>query len=90
VRALIAAAERLNAEPETAWLLVAKAADLEIETVRDAGPRFTYPGTLAPDLLDVLEREEPWVAAMQNRAPRDRETLAALIDAGVLREALGG
>lgn len=87
VRALISAAERLKAEPETGWPLVAKAAELEIGTVRDAGPRFAYPGTLADDLLDILEREEPWVAAMQNRTPRDREALAGLIDDNVLREA---
>jgi len=90
VRALIDAAARLQAEPEEGWALVAKAADLDIETVRDAGPRFAYPGTLAPDLPDSLEREEPWVAALQNRAPRDREALAGLIDDSVWREAQAG
>lgn len=90
VRALITAAERLKTEPESGWPLVAKAADLEIDTVRHAWPRFTYPGTLATDLLDVLEREEPWVAGLQNRAPRDRKSLAGLIDESVLREAQFG
>lgn len=90
VWALITAAERLKSEPGCSWPLVAKAAELDIETVRDAWPRFTYPGTLATDLLDVLEREEPWVAGLQNRAPRDRETLAGLIDDSVLREAQVG
>jgi len=87
VRALIAAARHLKVEPEPGWRLVAKAAELDLETVRDAWPYFTYPGTLATDLLDVFAREEPWVAGLQNRAPRDRKTLATLIDDSVVREA---
>src|SRR5687767_10259751 len=72
VRALIAAARRLKAEPETGWKLVAKAAGLDIDTVRGSWPCFSYPGTLAPDLLDVFERQEPWIARVQKRAPRSR------------------
>ena len=87
VRALIAASRRLKAEPEAGWRLVAKAADLDIETVRGAWPCFNYPGTLAADLLDTFERQDPWIARLQGRAPRTREALAALIDGSVLREA---
>lgn len=90
VRALIDAAGRLAAEPETGWHLVAKTAGLDRDTVRDAWPRFTFPGTLAPDLLDILEREEPWVANLQNRAPRCREALLTLIDDSVVRDARAG
>jgi NitT/TauT family transport system substrate-binding protein len=87
VRALIAAARRLRVEPETGWRLVAKAAALDIETVRDAWPYFIYPGTLATDLPEIFERIDAWVAASENRAPRDRETLARLVDDSVVREA---
>jgi len=87
VRSLTAAAERLKADPETAQRLVAKAAELDIETVRGAWPCFNYPGTLAADLLDVFERQEPWIARLQGRAPRTREALARLIDDSVVREA---
>lgn len=87
VRALIAAARRLRVEPETGWRLVAKAAELDVETVRDAWPYFNYPGTLATDLLDIFARQEPWIARVQGRVPRTREALAALIDDSVLREA---
>lgn len=87
VRALIAAAQRLRVEPETGWRLVAKAAELDVETVRDAWPYFNYPGTLATDLLDIFARQEPWIARVQGRVPRARAALAALIDDSVLREA---
>jgi len=87
VRALIEAARRLKAEPETGRRLVAKAAELDIETVRGSWPCFNYPGTLATDLLDIFERQEPWIATLQGRAPRAREALAKLIDDSVVREA---
>ncbi len=90
VAAMIAATRRLRVEPEIGWRLVAKTAGLDVETVRDAWPCFTYPGTLATDLLDILERQDPWVAKLQGRAPRDRETLAELIDGSVVREARAG
>jgi sulfonate transport system substrate-binding protein len=90
VRALITAAQQLKAEPEIGWRLVAKAAQLDIETVRGAWPCFNYPGTLATDLLDILERQEPWIARIQGRAPRTREALARLIDDSVLSEARAG
>ena len=87
VRALMAAAQRLKAEPAAGWRLVAMAADLDLDTVRGAWPCFNYPGTLAADLLDAFVRQEPWLAKVQRRAPRTREALAALIDNSVLREA---
>ena len=88
VRALIAAAQRLKAEPEAGQRLVAKAAGLDIETVRASWPQLSYPGALAPDLLDVFERQEPWIARVQGRSPRSRDALSRLIDGSVLEEAL--
>ncbi len=88
VRALIAAAKRLKDDPQSGWKLVAQTAKLDIDTVSGAWPRFKYPGTLAPDLLDAFDRQEPWIAKVQRRAPRNRATLAKLIDDSVLREAL--
>jgi sulfonate transport system substrate-binding protein len=87
VGALITAAQRLRVEPETGWRLVAKAAELDIATVRDAWPYFNYPGTLATDLLDIFERQDVWIAKVQGRAPRAREALAKLIDGSVVQEA---
>ncbi len=47
-----------------------------------------FPVKIIPDMLDVLEVEEAWVAANMNRAPRSRAELAKLIDYSVLEEAL--
>lgn len=90
VRSLIEAARRLGREPERGWQLVAQAAEQDIEIVKRTWPRLRYPGTLATDLLDVLERQDPWIAAIQDRAPLGRAALSRLIDDSVLREALGG
>jgi sulfonate transport system substrate-binding protein len=87
VRALMAAAQRLKQEPEVGWDLVARAAGLDVETVRNAWPYLHYRGTLATDLLDVFERQEVWIAKIQGRTPRTRDALAQLIDDSVLREA---
>ena len=88
VRALIAAVKRLEREPEVGWKLVAEAAQLDVEIVRQTWPYLGYPGTLAADLLDVFERQDPWIAHTQGRAPRSRAALSRLIDDSVLREAL--
>jgi NitT/TauT family transport system substrate-binding protein len=87
VRALIAAAQRLKSEPELGQKLVAKTAGQDLSVVRNAWHCFNYPGTLAPDLLDVFTRQEPWIAKVQGRAPRSRDALAKLIDDSVVREA---
>ena len=87
VRALIAAAERLKREPQAGQRLVARTAKLDLDTVRSAWPYLSYPGTLASDLIEVFERQEPWIAKIQGRAPRGREALAKLIDDSVIREA---
>ena len=89
VRKLIAATQRLKQEPEIGWRLVAQTARLDVETVRSAWPYLEYPAMLAADLIDVFERQEPWIAKIQRRAPRDRAALSKLIDGSVLREALG-
>jgi sulfonate transport system substrate-binding protein len=87
VRALATAAQRLKADPERGQQLVAKTAGLDIEVVRNAWHCFEYPGTLAPDLLDVFERQEPWLARVQHRPVRAGEGLATLIDDSIVREA---
>ena len=88
VRDLTIAAQRMKAESEAACQLVARAAELDIETVRGAWPRFAFAGGLAADLIDVFVRQEVWIAEVEHRSPRNRDALAKLIDGSVLREAL--
>ena len=88
VRALIAATQRYRDAPEEVWPLVADATGYESELISKVWHNEQFAGTLAPDLLDVLEREEPWVAQQTNRAARGRTELAKLIDDSVLRDAM--
>jgi sulfonate transport system substrate-binding protein len=88
--ALIEASRHLRVSPETGWQLVAKTTGLDLETVRDAWPYLSYPATLATDTLDFCAAVEPWIAALQDRKPRDRKALAGLIDDSVVRAARAG
>ena len=88
VRALIAATQRLQSDPRDAQVLVARAAQLDAETVKTSWPYLTYPGALADDLLDVLVHADVWVAKETGRAPRTYSDLSQCIDRSVLREAL--
>jgi NitT/TauT family transport system substrate-binding protein len=90
VRALIAATQALQRDPRAAQRLVAETAGLDLQTVTDAWPHLTYPGTLTPHLLDVLTPVEAWLAGHTKRAPATREALAKQVDDSVLREARGG
>ena len=47
-----------------------------------------FPVKIVPDMLDVLEVEELWIAKLGNRPPRSRAELAQFIDASVVEEAL--
>ena len=89
VRALIAAAERIRAEPRVAWPLVAASTGYDVALVERVWQHEGYPGTLANDLLDVLVEEDLYIAREHNRASRTRAELARLIDTSVLEEALG-
>ena len=51
-------------------------------------PETEFPVEIIPDMLDVLEVEEQWVAKVSNRAPRSRAELAKFIDRSVVKEAL--
>ena len=51
-------------------------------------PETEFPVEIIPDMLDVLETEEAWVAKLTNRAPRSRAELEKFIDRSVVKEAL--
>jgi NitT/TauT family transport system substrate-binding protein len=89
VRALVAASERIAAEPRIAWPLVTARTGYDVALIERVWHHEGFPGTLASDLLDVLVEEDVYVARERNRAPRTRAELALLIDTSVLEEALG-
>ena len=51
-------------------------------------PEMEFPARIVPDMLDVLEEEEVWVAKERNRMPRSRAELAGLIDPSVSKRRL--
>jgi NitT/TauT family transport system substrate-binding protein len=87
VRALLAASDTLGARPQEAIPIVARAIGQTEAIVRSAWARHAFPATLPPQMVDVLTEEEVWVAKLQQRAPRTRAQLAALIEPSVLTEA---
>lgn len=87
VAGLMQASRHVTAEPAEAIGMVVATTGYPVDLVRTAWPHHTFPGAVADDLLDVLVREEAWLAARQNRPPRDRATLARLIDTSVAEEA---
>ncbi len=91
VRDVLKATRGLHADPRAAWTAVAKSAGLDESVVARTWHHHRYPGALVPDLLDVLEDEEKYLArSAPVRTPRSRAELAKLIDASVLEEALAG
>jgi NitT/TauT family transport system substrate-binding protein len=88
VRAVVRASERIRARPEVVWPLVAERTGFDASLIEEVWHHEGYPGTLVPDLLDVMVEEDPFIAQERNRAPRTRAQLAIMIDASVLREAL--
>jgi len=87
VRAVTAAARSIREHPGDAEAVIAGKLALPRDVVAAAWDRFRFPASLPADLADAMADEEPWLASRQNRAPRSREAIAALIEGGVWREA---
>lgn len=88
VRALITSSEQLRSRPQEFWPYIAMKLNYPQELVSKSWPELRYAGSMVNDLLDVMEREEVWVARERNRTPRTRAQLATLIDDSLLKEAL--
>ncbi len=89
VRALSRAQELYRKSPEAVWPRISDAIGIEPSVLEQVWEDEQFQGTLVPDILDVLEEEEGWVAAQSGRAPRTGDELATLVDDSVVREALG-
>jgi sulfonate transport system substrate-binding protein len=87
LRAIIRTSRTIQEHPEEVQPVAATRLGLPVDVVAAAWGRFRFPAALPGDLVDSMVEQEPWMAARQNRTPRPRATLAALIDASVWREA---
>jgi sulfonate transport system substrate-binding protein len=88
LRRIIRSSRDIRDRPDAAQQLMAKKLDVPLRLVETTWNLFQFPGSLGDDMLDTMLEQEPWMAEKQNRAPRPREAIAALIDASLLREAL--
>src|SRR6185436_13429105 len=87
LRALMTATERLQAKPRDFWPYISSKVTHSVELLEKSWPELRFTNGIVPDLLDVLEEEERWVAKERNRSPRTRAQLATLIDRTLLEEA---
>jgi NitT/TauT family transport system substrate-binding protein len=88
LRATLTATDRIKAKPQEFWPLVASKQNHTVELLEKSWPELRFPKRIVPDMLDVLEEEEKWVAKERNRTPRARAQLAGLIDDSLLKDAL--
>lgn len=86
LRAIIRAGREMARDPAPARALVARMSGHAPEVVAAAWPHHRYLAGKAPDIVDVLEEEERWLAARDGRTPRPRAALAALVDYSLLDE----
>ncbi|MBN1236973.1 MAG: ABC transporter substrate-binding protein [Gammaproteobacteria bacterium] len=90
VRAVADATEALQEDPQAYWPDISSVIGYTEEQIADGWPEMEFPVRIVPDMLDVLETEEAWVAEELDREPRSRQELARFIDTSVLEEALAG
>jgi NitT/TauT family transport system substrate-binding protein len=88
VRAVADATAALQQNPAAYWPQIAGVIGYTEAQIADGWPEMEFPVQIVPDMLDVLETEEAWVATERDREPRSREELAQFIDYSVLEEAL--
>jgi sulfonate transport system substrate-binding protein len=88
IRAIIDASAEVRRDPARAQELVREAGSFDAADVVESWEHHNWLAGVAPDLLDVMEVQERWLASRDNRAARTRAQLATLIDTSVYHEAL--
>jgi NitT/TauT family transport system substrate-binding protein len=88
VRAVVQASDALEADPQAYWQHVSDITGFSVEEIAAGWPELRFPVQIIPDMLDVLEVEEAWVAKERDRQPRSRADLERFIDRSVVAEAL--
>lgn len=88
VRAVADASKALAKNPGPYLPYISSVIGFSIEQINWGWPETEFPVRIIPDMLDVLETEEVWLAKVSNRAPRTRTELEKFIDRSVVEEAL--
>lgn len=88
VRAAAQASKALKKDPKTYWPHISSVIGFTVDEISWGWPETEFPVEIIPDMLDVLETEELWVAKVSNREPRTRAELAKYIDRSIVKEAL--
>jgi NitT/TauT family transport system substrate-binding protein len=88
VRAVSDATRALKKNPDPYLPHISSVLGFTVEQIGWGWPETEFPVHIIPDMLDVLETEEQWLAKVSNRAPRSRAELAKFIDRSVVDEAL--
>ena len=88
VRAVADASKALKKDPAPYLQDISGVIGFSVDQIRLGWPETEFPVHIVPDMLDVLEVEEKWLAGTANRAPRSRAELAKFIDRSVVKEAL--
>jgi NitT/TauT family transport system substrate-binding protein len=89
LRAIIRTSLTIRERPGEVQPIIAAKLGLPDQIVAATWGLFRFPASIPDDLLESMVEQEPWMAKNQNRPPRPREAIAALIDASVWREAQG-
>jgi sulfonate transport system substrate-binding protein len=90
IRALNKVQKIYTENPESLDLYnrVAKYIDADPATIKAVWPIHGWRGALAPDIIDVLVKEDPWVANQNRRAGLTLEEIHTLVDKSVSEEAM--
>jgi len=88
VRAVADASAALKKDPKPYLPHISSVLGFSVEEIGWGWPETEFPVHIIPDMLDVLEVEEQWVAKVSNRPARSRAELAKFIDRSVVEEAL--
>ena len=88
VKAAAQATRALQKDPTPYLAHISSVLGFTEEQIKWGWPETKFPVEIIPDMLDVLETEEVWVASLTNRAPRSRAQLEKFIDRSVVKEAM--
>ena len=89
LRAVIRTSRTVREHPQEVQPVIAARLGLPDQIITATWGRFRFPASIPDDLLESMVEQEPWMAKNQNRPPRSREAIGALIDPSVWREAQG-